>query len=141
VGGSTIIAQGLPTLSRFAQPLVLSLRRTSSFDDRLDGVSPYQRIIAANHVIDIRYSRKWWDDRLTTVEWMNYLQWPAMAVTLLSAWFVAAQSKKWRQWGFWFFLLSNILWAAWGCYAKAYAIILLQIGLAALNIRGAAKND
>jgi hypothetical protein len=72
---------------------------------------------------------------------MNYLQWPAMAVTLLSAWLVAAQSKKWRKWGFWFFLLSNILWAAWGCYAKAYAIILLQIGLAALNIRGAAKND
>ena len=72
---------------------------------------------------------------------MNHLQWPAMAVTLLSAWLVAAQSKKWRQWGFWVFLLSNVLWAAWGWYASAYALILLQVGLAALNIRGAAKND
>ena len=50
-----------------------------------------------------------------------------MAVTLLSAWLVAAQSKKWRQWGFWFFLLSNVLWAAWGWHASAYALILLQI--------------
>jgi hypothetical protein len=72
---------------------------------------------------------------------MNHLQWPAMAVTLLSAWLVAAQSKKSRQWGFWFFLLSNVLWAAWGWHAKAYALILLPFGLAALNIRGAAKND
>ncbi|PYJ10445.1 MAG: hypothetical protein DMF06_06340 [Verrucomicrobia bacterium] len=64
-----------------------------------------------------------------------------VAVTLLSAWLVAAQSRKSRQWGFWFFLLSNVLWAAWGWYASAYALILLQIGLALLNIRGAAKND
>ena len=75
------------------------------------------------------------------MEWMNYLQWPAMAVTLLSAWLVAEQSKTKRQWGFWFFLLSNVLWVAWGWHARAYALILLQFGLAALNIRGVAKNE
>jgi hypothetical protein len=64
-----------------------------------------------------------------------------MAATLFSAWLVAAQSKKWRQWGFWFFLLSNVLWIGWGWHDHAYALILLQIGLAILNIRGAAKND
>jgi hypothetical protein len=79
--------------------------------------------------------------RLPLVEWMQHLQWPAMAATLLSAWLVAAQSKKWRQWGFYVFLLSNVLWLAWGWHDHAWAIIVLQFGLAVLNIRGAAKND
>jgi hypothetical protein len=75
------------------------------------------------------------------MEWIQHLQWPAMAVTLLSAWLVAAQSKQWRQWGFWFFLLSNVLWISWAWHDHAYALIFRQIGLAGLNIRGAAKND
>jgi uncharacterized membrane protein len=79
--------------------------------------------------------------RLTGVNWIEYLQWPAMAATLLSAWLVAAQSKRYRQWGFWIFLLSNVLWMAWGWHDHAYALILLQIGLAFLNIRGVAKNE
>jgi hypothetical protein len=86
-------------------------------------------------------------DRITTlsrfdvVGWMQHLQWPAMAATLLSAWLVAAQYKKWRRSGFWVFLLSNVLWAGWGWHDHAYALILLQIGLAALNIRGVTAND
>ena len=79
--------------------------------------------------------------RLRGVNWIEHLQWPAMAATLLSAWLVAAQSKQYRQWGFWIFLLSNLLWVAWGWHDHAYALILLQIGLAFLNIRGVAKND
>jgi hypothetical protein len=43
--------------------------------------------------------------------------------------------------GFWFFLLSNVLWIGWAWHDHAYALVLLQIGLAVLNIRGAAKND
>jgi hypothetical protein len=38
-------------------------------------------------------------------------------------------------------MASNILWAAWGIYAHAYALVLLQIGLAALNIRGMRKTE
>ena len=72
---------------------------------------------------------------------MDYIQWPAMAVTLLAAWLVASQQKDRRQWGFWLFLLSNVLWIAWGWYASAYALIVLQVGLAILNSRGVAKND
>lgn len=64
-----------------------------------------------------------------------------MAVTLLSAWLVASQSKGRRQWGFWLFLLSNALWIAWGWFAHAYALIALQFGLAILNTRGVAKNE
>lgn len=64
-----------------------------------------------------------------------------MVVTVLSAWFVASQKKQRRTWGFWLFLVSNALWILWGWYAKAYALIVLQIALAFLNIRGVAKND
>jgi hypothetical protein len=78
--------------------------------------------------------------RLTPVDWMQQLQWPAMIATLLSSWLVAEQSKTKRQWGFWLFLVSNVLWVAWGWPAKAYALVILQFGLAALNIRGVAKN-
>jgi hypothetical protein len=72
---------------------------------------------------------------------MNHLQWPAMAMTLLSAWLVAAQSKEWRKWGFWVFLVSNVLWVAWGWHDHAYGLIVLQFGLVLLNIRGVAKNE
>jgi hypothetical protein len=88
-------------------------------------------------VADRRYSIPM---RLTHVDWMQHLQWPAMVVTLLSAWLAAAQLKGQRKWGFWIFLLSNVLWVAWGWPARASALVLLQFGLAFLNIRGVAKN-
>ncbi len=71
----------------------------------------------------------------------DLLQWPAMLATLLAAWLVASQQPARRNVGFWVFLLSNVLWVAWGWQASAYALITLQIGLAALNIRGAMKTD
>ena len=75
------------------------------------------------------------------MNWIDLLQWPAMAVTLLSAWLVASQRKGKRQWGFWLFLVSNVLWVIWGWHAKAWALIALQVGLALLNTRGVAKNE
>ena len=72
---------------------------------------------------------------------LNALQWPAMAITLLSAWLVASQSKRKRAVGFWCFLLSNVLWVAWGWHDGAAALVVLQIGLFAMNLRGAMKND
>ena len=73
-------------------------------------------------------------------EILNFLQWPAMATTLLSAWLVASQSKQKRGLGFWIFIVSNILWGFWGWHDSAYALIIMQIGLLLLNIRGAFKN-
>jgi hypothetical protein len=69
------------------------------------------------------------------------MQWPAMAVTVAAAWLVASQRKLKRSWGFWLFLLSNLLWIAWGLYDHAYALIVLQVCLALLNIRGTVKNQ
>ena len=72
---------------------------------------------------------------------LDALQWPAMLATLVAAWLVASQSRRKRSWGFWIFIASNLLWAAWGWHDGAYALIALQIGLFVLNLRGAKKND
>jgi hypothetical protein len=72
---------------------------------------------------------------------MDLLQWPAMVVTLLAAWLVASTRPLRRLIGFWTFLASNVLWVVWGWQADAHALIGLQLGLAALNIRGAMKNN
>jgi hypothetical protein len=74
------------------------------------------------------------------MNWIDWLQWPAMAITVFASWLVASQKKFKRNWGFWLFLSSNALWAVWGYHDGAYALILLQFCLAALNIRGALKN-
>jgi hypothetical protein len=75
------------------------------------------------------------------MNFLDLLQWPAMAATIIAAWLVASLSKRRREIGFWCFLLSNALWIAWGWHDGAYALIALQVGLAALNVRGAYKND
>ena len=72
---------------------------------------------------------------------LDLVQWPAMATTVLAAWWVGSQQKEWRQWGFWTFLVSNILWVVWGIYDHAYALVALQFALAAINFRGVAKNE
>jgi hypothetical protein len=73
--------------------------------------------------------------------WLDAVQWPAMAVTLVAAWLVASQSKRRREIGFWIFIASNALWIVWAWHTRAWALIALQVGLFALNVRGAAKND
>lgn len=75
------------------------------------------------------------------MDYLDLLQWPAMVVTVVAAWFIASQHKRRRMVGFWLFLLSNALWMAWGWHARAYALIVLQLALAVLNIRGAHKNE
>lgn len=75
------------------------------------------------------------------MQWVALIQWPAMVATLAAAWLVASTSKHRRMIGFWVFLLSNLLWIAWGWHDEAYALIALQVGLAAMNIRGVHKNE
>ena len=71
----------------------------------------------------------------------DLMQWPAMVLTLLAAWLVASSKKPQRNVGFWIFLLSNAFWIIWAVGADAPALIALQIGLAAMNIRGAIKSN
>jgi len=75
------------------------------------------------------------------MDWLDLLQWPAMAITLFAAYQVTSQQKGKRGAGFWLYLVSNVLWVAWGWHTQAWALIVLQFCLAAMNIRGASKND
>jgi hypothetical protein len=78
---------------------------------------------------------------LDTNTLLDAVQWPAMAVTLLAAWLVASRSKTRRAHGFWWFIASNVLWIVWALHVHAWALIALQVGLFAMNVRGALKNE
>ena len=69
----------------------------------------------------------------------NLIQWPAMGVTVTAAWLIASSNEKKRKVGFWVFLVSNVLWIWWALHVSAFALIVLQLCLAVMNIRGAAK--
>ena len=72
---------------------------------------------------------------------LDLLQWPAMAATVVAAWLVASTNPHKRAIGFWCFLASNALWVAWGLHSRAWALVFLQLCLAAMNIRGAKKAE
>ena len=72
---------------------------------------------------------------------LDLVQWPAMVVTIVASYLVASQNKRRRNWGFSVFLLSNVLWAIWGWQQHAWALLILQVCLAILNIRGTAKTE
>ncbi len=78
---------------------------------------------------------------MTPDEMLGAIQWPAMAVTLVAAWLVASREKSRRASGFWWFIASNVLWITWGWHVQAWALIALQVGLFALNVRGTVKNE
>jgi len=75
------------------------------------------------------------------MDYLDLVQWPAMAATVAAAWLVASRSAGRRAIGFWVFLLSNLLWVLWGWHDRAWALVGLQFCLAALNIRGVRKNE
>jgi hypothetical protein len=75
------------------------------------------------------------------MEYLDLIQWPAMLVTILAAWMIGSLSEHRRKIGFWFFLLSNVLWIVWGVHDGAYALIALQVSLAVSNVRGLRKNE
>ena len=70
----------------------------------------------------------------------DWLQWVAMIVTVVAAWFTASSQTTRRRIGFWTFLASNALWGWWAIQHDARALLVLQLALAAMNIRGAARN-
>lgn len=73
------------------------------------------------------------------MEWITHLQWPAMVATVAASWLVASTQDRRRRIGFWLFLASNALWLAWGLHDGALALVVLQVALAVMNVRGAIK--
>ena len=78
---------------------------------------------------------------ILVMDYLNHVQWLAMIVTIAAAWLIGSRTERKRRIGFWLFLVSNVLWITWGWHARAYALVVLQIALAIMNIRGAYKND
>lgn len=72
---------------------------------------------------------------------LDLLQWPAMALTVTASWLIGSKRSVFRHVGFWLFLGSNVLWAVWGVQAHATALVILQVALAALNVRGMTKTE
>jgi hypothetical protein len=71
--------------------------------------------------------------------WIDFVQWPAMVITVIAAYLVGSKRRFKRNWGFWTFLSSNVLWIVWGVHDRAFALVTLQVCLALLNIRGTLK--
>ncbi|AQW68915.1 hypothetical protein IRZ81_05100 [Pseudomonas putida] len=72
--------------------------------------------------------------------WIDWLEWPAMVLTVVAAWCIGSQRPARRKVGFCCFIASNLLWAAWGWQAEAWALIILQFTLCVMNLRGWKKN-
>jgi hypothetical protein len=75
------------------------------------------------------------------MDWLDLLQWPAMIIIVAATWLIASKSEHTRKVAFWGYFLGNILWVAWGLHTEAYALVIAQFLLAALNVRGAKKNE
>ena len=75
------------------------------------------------------------------MDWLDLVQWPAMIVTIVAAWFTASSREGRRNLGFWLFIVSNALWSTWGVYTGSWALVILQAGLFIMNVRGARAND
>ena len=74
------------------------------------------------------------------VDYIDLVQWPAMMVTVIAAWFMGSQQPRRRMLAFWGFISSNALWVMWGLYAGAYGLIVLECVLLGMNARGFKKN-
>lgn len=72
--------------------------------------------------------------------WIDLLEWPAMLVTVVAAWCIGSHRPGRRMVGFCCFIASNILWSVWGWHAQAWALIVLQLVLCVMNLRGWRKN-
>ena len=70
---------------------------------------------------------------------IDAVQWPAMLVTVGASWLVGSTHRHRRSIGFWVFIASNALWVVWGMHGGAPALVVLQLCLAAMNVRGLLK--
>lgn len=68
--------------------------------------------------------------------YLSYLDWPAMITALAGSWLVGSQTVTSRWRGFALYLVSNGLWAVWGVYNHAWALLIMQVFFTVTSIRG-----
>ncbi len=64
-----------------------------------------------------------------------------MAVSLAAAWWLGSKKPQKRIQSFALLILGNVMWIAWGSGEGAWALIALNVGLMALNVRAIMKNE
>ncbi|NHZ65139.1 hypothetical protein [Massilia genomosp. 1] len=69
------------------------------------------------------------------------LEWPAMAISLAAAWWMGSTKAGKRIVAFCMLIVGNLMWIAWGWGEAAWALIALNLGLLALNVRAIRKNE
>jgi len=74
-------------------------------------------------------------------ELLAMLEWPAMAISLAAAWWMGSKQADKRIVAFWMLIVGNLMWIGWGWGENAWALIALNAGLLALNVRGILKNE
>jgi hypothetical protein len=74
-------------------------------------------------------------------EFLALLEWPAMAVSLAAAWWMGSKQAGKRIVAFCMLIVGNLMWIGWGWSTDARALIALNLGLLALNVRGILKNE
>lgn len=74
-------------------------------------------------------------------ELLALLEWPAMAISLAAAWWMGSKKADKRIVAFWMLIVGNLMWIGWGWGESAWALIALNAGLLALNVRGILKNE
>ena len=77
---------------------------------------------------------------METMDFVELLQWPAMAITVLAAWFMGSIRAKRRIVAFWCFTAGTAIWVVWGLSHAAYGLITLEVIMALMNMRGLKKN-
>lgn len=74
-------------------------------------------------------------------DFFAYLEWPAMVISLAAAWWLGSKKPEKRIIAFSLLIVGNLMWIAWGWGDEAWALIALNVGLMALNIRAIIKNE
>src|SRR5688572_21029337 len=67
-----------------------------------------------------------WSFITLMTDYFEFLQWPAMILTILAAWLTSSDKEHRREIGFWLYLVSNVVWVAWAWHVQAHALIILQ---------------
>jgi hypothetical protein len=66
---------------------------------------------------------------------VNALEWAGCATGLLGAWLLALNNRL-SGWGFAAFLVSNVLWIAFGVATGATGLVVMQVGFTATSLLG-----
>ncbi len=74
-------------------------------------------------------------------EILAMLEWPAMAISLVAAYLLGSIHATKRIVAFVMLIIGNLMWIGWGWGDEAWALIALNVGLLALNVRGIFKNE